>query len=77
MARPVPQIKRFLVESFGSTQGLLSFLRAYSVDYPPSDAAVAKWFYRGSIPADWLFILLAYLQIDRGSPVDVAAYLGE
>lgn len=66
--------KRFLVEMFGTTQGLLSFLRAYRAPLPGA-SAVEKWFQRGSIPSDWLPTLLAYLEIEHGAPVSLAAYL--
>ena len=66
--------RRFLVEMFGSVQGLLSFLRAY--DAPtPGQSAVEKWFERDRVPADWLPILLAYLEVDRGGPVSLHNYL--
>lgn len=67
--------KRFLVELFGSVQGLLSFLRAYDAPLPRA-SAVEKWFWRGSIPSDWLPVLLAYLELDRGAPISLTAYLG-
>ena len=69
------QQKRFLVECFGNPQGLLSFMRTYADDLP-GEAAVEKWFYRESIPSVWLPKLLAYLEIDRGTPVSMASYLG-
>ncbi len=65
--------KRFLVEMFGSPQGLLSFLRAYGES--PGEAAVEKWFYRKSVPSDAFANILGYLHIDRGEPVPVADYL--
>lgn len=68
--------KRFLVECFGSPQGLLSFLRAYDAPLP-RDAAVSKWFSRESVPAGWFAVLIAYLQIEHGGAFSVAAYLGE
>jgi len=67
--------KRFLIENFGSPQGLLSFSRAYHTGLPLTSAAVEKWFYRASVPADGFAILLAYLEIERGAPVRLAAYL--
>ena len=67
--------KQFLVEKFGSVQGLLSFLRAYGAPLP-GVTAVEKWFQRESVPSDWLPLLLAYLEIDGGAPVSLTAYLG-
>ena len=66
--------KVFLVEMFGNVQGLLSFLRTYSAPLPGAKA-VEKWFQRESIPSEWLPILLAYLEIDRGAPVSLVPYL--
>ncbi len=66
----------FLADFFRSPQGLLSFLRAYDVT-PPGVSAVEKWFQRESVPSDWLPILLGFLEIDRGEPISLAAYLGE
>jgi len=67
------EFKRFLREMFGSPQGLMSFLRAYGET--PGQAAVEKWFYRGSIPGDAFASILGYLHIDRGVPFPVADYL--
>lgn len=67
--------KQFLVEMFGNPQGLLSFLRSYDAPLPGA-AAVDKWFQRGSVPSDWLPILLAYIELDRGEPVRLSSYLG-
>jgi hypothetical protein len=61
---------------FGSAQGLLSFLRAYDAPLPGT-AAVEKWFYRESIPRDWLTTLLDYLETEHGAPVSVKKYSGE
>lgn len=68
--------RRFLVENFGNAPGLVALLRAYDGPIPKDDTAY-KWFQRGSIPADWLAILLAYLEIDRGAPVSTVQYLTE
>lgn len=67
--------KRFLTDKFGTVQGLISFLRAYKVAPLPNDRAVQKWFQRASIPSDWLPVLLAYLEIDRGGPISLIPYL--
>lgn len=66
----------FLVENFGSVQGLLSFLRAYDAPLPGAEA-VQKWFSRESIPTKSFALLLGYLEIDRGTPISIVAYLGE
>lgn len=66
--------RQFLVEMFGNPQGVVSFLRAYDVDAPDA-ATVQKWFARESVPASWLPVLLAYLEIDRGDPVSLVSYI--
>lgn len=66
--------KTFLIEKFGSVQGLLSFLRAYNAPLPGAES-VEKWFQRQSIPSNWLPVLLAYLEIEHGGPVSLAKYL--
>lgn len=68
--------KKFLTEQFRSSADLVAFVTLYRVD-PPREAAVDKWFRRASIPSDWLPVLLALLQIDRGSPVSLTEYLTE
>ena len=67
--------KTFLIESFGNVQGLLSFLRAYDAPLPGA-SAVEKWFQRGSVPSDWLPVLLAYLELEHGKPISLTSYLG-
>jgi hypothetical protein len=79
MTEPMPQVnfRQFLVDYFGSPQGVISFLGAYGAPLPGAEAA-SKWFYRGRVPADWLVILLCYLQLDRGGDLPLlTAYLGE
>lgn len=69
-------IVKFLTANFSNPARVVSFLRAY--DYPqiPDEEAVRKWFSRGRVPGEWLIVLLAYLEIDKGSPVALAPYLG-
>lgn len=66
----------FLVENFGSSQGLLSFLRSYDAPLP-GKYAVEKWFSKGRLPTEWAAIILAYLEIDRGGPISLIGYLKE
>jgi hypothetical protein len=66
--------KKFLDDNFQTVQGLLAFLRAYSAPMP-NLKTVEKWFQRQSIPSEWLPVLLAYLEIDRGGPISLVAYL--
>lgn len=69
------EARRFLVEHFGTPQGVVSYLRAYGV-VPPGVTTVEKWFQRASIPSEWFPLLLACLELDRGGPVSVSKYLG-
>jgi hypothetical protein len=66
--------KDFLIENFQTVQGLLAFLRAYNAPLP-NMKTVEKWFQRQSVPSEWLPVLLAYLEIDRGGPISLVAYL--
>jgi hypothetical protein len=76
MPRGSFQYRRFLVEMFGSVQGVLSFCRSYDVRLPGAEA-VQKWFSRESIPPTFFAVLLAYLEIDRGGPISLIGFLGE
>lgn len=67
------EAKRFLTDKFGSAGGVVALLGAYGADVP-NRAAVDKWFQRGSIPADWLAVLLAFLEIEDG-PVSMINYV--
>jgi hypothetical protein len=67
--------KQFLVDHFQTVQGVVSFLGAYDAPLPNA-AAVQKWFERGSIPSDWLPLLLCYLEIENGTPVSLRGYVG-
>lgn len=67
--------RRFLIDCFKTPVGLIAFLRAYNADLPSEETA-RKWFQRGSVPSDWFAYLLAYLEMDRGAPVSLSAYLG-
>ncbi len=66
--------KKFLVENFQTVQGVMAFLRAYNAPLP-NTKAVEKWFQRQSVPSEWLPVLLAYLELDRGEPVSLIIYL--
>jgi hypothetical protein len=64
----------FLREKFKSPPDLLAFLTRYG-GRAPREAAIDKWFRRGSIPSDWLPVMLALLEIENGRPVSLAPYL--
>ena len=66
--------KAFLEENFKTPKGLLAFLAAYGAD-TPNGAAAEKWFQRGAVPGNWLPVLLAYLELDNGSPKSIVPYL--
>lgn len=68
--------KRFLQENFRSSVELVTFLRSYGVE-PPLANTADKWWRRNSISGEWLPVLLAVLEIDRGAPVSIASYLTE
>lgn len=65
----------FLIDNFKTPSELISFLQAYGVE-APNPPTVSKWFQRDAIPGSWLPILLAYLEIDNGSPVSIKRYVG-
>ena len=66
---------RFLTDHWTSSLELATFLNRYG--YPVSPAAVYKWWIRSTIPAAYLPVLLALLELDGGAPVAVAAYLND
>lgn len=65
---------KFLHDNFSDARALQAFLASYGVKAPPVDT-VRKWFARGTIPADWLPVLLAHLELDRGAPVQLWGYI--
>lgn len=71
---PMFNAKNFLVEAFQTPTALVAFLRAYGVS-PPQLDAVKKWFQRGTIPGEWLPVLLAVLELDSGHPISVQKHL--
>jgi hypothetical protein len=70
------RFRLFLTDNFGNPAGVLAFLRVYGARQP-NEATVAKWFVRGSIPSDWLPLLLGYLEVERGEPISIIKYIGE
>jgi hypothetical protein len=65
---------RYLRETFQTPAGLMTFLSAYGAPTPQNEA-VHKWFQRGSIPGNWLPVLLAFTEIDEGKPVTLIPFL--
>lgn len=66
--------KQFLIDYFGSPEGLRSFVGAYAADFPGAPT-VQKWFQRESIPTGWALRLLGYLELEHGGPVSLRKYL--
>jgi hypothetical protein len=66
--------KRFLIDHFRTPTELVAFVRAFGQE-PPKNEAVYKWFGRGAVPGEWLPMLLALLEMDRGAPVSIAGYV--
>lgn len=60
--------KAFLVENFRTPAELATWLRSYGVT-PPKDDTIYKWFLRGSVPSDWLGVLVGLLEVERGEVV--------
>ena len=66
---------KFLEDKFQTSPRLVAFLNAYGAP-APAVATADKWFQRSSIPSEWLPVLLAYLEIEEGSPVSLKPYVG-
>lgn len=66
---------KFLADRFGSPERLVAFLGSYVANSPPR-ATVNKWFSRAQIPSGWFALLLALLELEDGTPVRLAPYLG-
>lgn len=63
----------FLQENFRDPEGVVGFLDSFGAPVP-SEPAAYKWFKRGSIPPDWLALLLVHMEIERGQPVSLVSY---
>lgn len=66
---------RFLRSRFRKPAEVVALLRAYGATDLPQEAAVAKWFQRKAVPADWFAVLLTYLELDEGAPISLSVYL--
>lgn len=66
---------RFLKTHFHSATRLRQLVRLYMPELDLQDATVRKWFTRGSIPGDWLVVLLVVLEMDEGKPVSATPFL--
>ena len=65
----------FLKEHFGDADGVLGLLGKHVKDVPQRPAVV-KWFRRGSIPGEWLFLLLVALKREHGEWPDLEPFMG-
>ncbi len=65
---------RFLKENFRDADAIIALLAAYSLKSPTQEAA-KKWFQRGSIPSEWLPVLICVLELEQGKPVGLSRYL--
>lgn len=65
---------QFLKDNFTSAPVLVATLESYRFT-PPNLEAVKKWFSRGSVPGDWLAVLLSILEFEEGAPVSVIKYM--
>ena len=64
----------FLKEHFGDADGVLGLLGKH-VDDVPQRPAVVKWFRRGSIPGEWLFLLIVALKRENGKWPDLEPFI--
>jgi len=68
------QTVRFLDDHFASKGALIEFVAGYGLR-APNVPAVDKWWLRASVPSDWFPLLLALLELERGSPVSLTPYV--
>lgn len=67
-------MKRLLEENFTTPEGVVNLVSAYNLD-APSVEAVKKWFYRASIPSEWLPVLSYILEMENGETFRLSRYL--
>ena len=65
---------RFVNDLFPDGSTLCGFLKAYGVSNIPSPEVLRKWKQRG-VPGNWVLLILALLEIERGEPQSIAAYI--
>ena len=64
----------FLKEHFGDADGVLGLLGKHVNDVPQRPAVI-KWFRRGSVPGEWLFLLLVALKRENGEWPDLEPFV--
>jgi len=66
--------RKFLEDHFTDADGVLGLLGKHIDETPPARDAVRKWFSRGSVPAEWMPMLLIALENEQSGPVSLAPY---
>lgn len=66
--------RRFLTDNFRDPHGLVGTFNSYKMDIPPQDT-VRKWFERGTIPSEWLPMIVIVLELECGEPVSLVPYM--
>lgn len=68
------EAQKFLRDNFHDAAGVVQYLRAKGETEPPSEAAVAKWLQRNSMPGEWLAVLAGHLEAERNGSGQLGAY---
>lgn len=66
--------KAFIQNNFQTPANVSVRLKSHGLPAPKL-AAVEKWLQRGSIPSEWLPLLMYVLEIENGKPVSIVTYL--
>lgn len=74
MSTPKFDALAFLHEHWPTVEDLAAFLKTYDVE-AISLYGMKQWYRRETIPADWLPVLLALLELEKGAPVSIAKHL--
>lgn len=64
----------FITSELRTPQNVLAMFTRYGFT-PPGHAAVEKWFQREKIPSEWMFKILALIELDQGRPVSLTRYI--
>lgn len=65
---------RFLTDNFTDAAGLVHRANSYGVKNL-DNSTVYKWFVRKQVPAKWLPVLFAIVELEEGS-ISIAPYMG-
>ena len=68
------EIEAFLRDHFPDPDAVVGLLNAWRLPAPKIEA-VRKWFPRKSVPAEWLPLLIAVLELENGSPISLTRYV--